>query len=625
MNPATDYDLFISYGRKDDEEFVRQLYAGLTKNNYKVWYDNSGSLESNGLSFLQNIRDALSENPIRLIIVIGPHAAQSLYVKAEWEFALENCQVIIPILRMGLTKNENGKIIKSDKDYNLIPEPIQKRNLDCIDFRKERNYNEALDELLNDLSKDIKKLTELHGVINKPNNYINRNEDIDKIKKSILRDTREPTVVTSTGKATAVQGMGGIGKSVIAAAICHDCDIRRSFQDGIYWVTFGQQPDLQNALHYITKDNSIDIKNKLTEAKDKLKAFLNTKNCLIVLDDVWNQEHIEIFPSDIAFRCRFLITTRNKQTVKHLSKEIVEIGLLDIETALLLLSKASNTNNEELPDEAPNMIKECGYLPLVINMIGGMIKAGGKNSWKYSLQMLQEADLEEISQKFPDYPYPDLFKAIDVSINALNNNDRDKYLQLGVFKEDVRIPEEIIHILWQTENWKEYKTNRLLSDFVERGILLRVDNGIYMLHDLQLDYMRKTSKTIETVHKQLINNLGNPLKLPNLYAWSNYIWHLKEAGEIERATKLLQDFDWIDGKLRATGNLYEVTKDYDLLLAGEEIRLIQKALLLSAAVIADDPAQLPHQLFGRLGHWTMYYADKFQNRRLMLYAKKKSH
>ena len=50
---------------------------------------------------------------------------------------------------------------------------------------------------------------------------------------------------------TLTVGMGGVGKTLSAAALCHDADVGRAF-DVICWVTLGQEPDLlhlQNALH----------------------------------------------------------------------------------------------------------------------------------------------------------------------------------------------------------------------------------------------------------------------------------------------------------------------------------------------------------------------------------------
>jgi hypothetical protein len=50
------------------------------------------------------------------------------------------------------------------------------------------------------------------------------------------------------------------------------------------------------------------------------------------------------------------------------------------------------------------------------------------------------------------------------------------------------------------------------------------------------------------MHHGFINTLGDPLQLPHPYAWNNYIWHLKEAGKIEKAVLLLRDFSWIEAK-----------------------------------------------------------------------------
>jgi WD40 repeat protein len=594
------YDIFISYARKDDEDFVKRLYTDLSSHGYKVWYDNSNSLESNGVSFLQNIRDALAENPIRLLLVIGPHAAKSKYVEAEWRFALENCQIIIPILRVGQKSSQSGNSLSSDEDYELMPETLRRRRLDCINFRQERQYEDALNELLHDLSKDLKKLAELNGVINKPKNYVDRGKEIENIKDLLVKDAINPTVITSVSKAVTIQGMGGIGKSVLAAAVCQDCDIRRSFHDGIYWVVLGQKPNIQNALRYITGDATIDYDSNPQSARDCLKNFLKQKNCLIVLDDVWTQEHLEVFTSDEVLRCRLLVTTRNKQTIKHLSESCVEIDLLCNNDALLLLSKACDKSKSKLPAEAEQIIKECGNLPLAVNMIGGMIKAGDDNTWKYALEMLQAADLKEITQQFPDYPYPDLFKAIDVSVNFLNDKERVKYLQLGIFRENSRVPEDVIHLLWQSDSWQQYKTNKLLSSFVERGILQRIETAVYGLHDLQLDYIRmRVGVELAALHSNFIEKLGNPLHLSHAYLWQNYVWHLLCAGERTTATKLLGEYRWIEAKLFNSG-IFSLIDDYAILDSRDPtVETIFNVLKKSRHILAAAPEVLPSQIIAR--------------------------
>ena len=40
---------------------------------------------------------------------------------------------------------------------------------------------------------------------------------------------------------SALQGAGGFGKTTLAAALCHDDDVKLAFGDGILWVTLGAE------------------------------------------------------------------------------------------------------------------------------------------------------------------------------------------------------------------------------------------------------------------------------------------------------------------------------------------------------------------------------------------------
>lgn len=50
-----------------------------------------------------------------------------------------------------------------------------------------------------------------------------------------------------TGKALGMYGRGGIGKTVLAAALAQDDTVRRHFVDGVFWVTIGERGDLVGA------------------------------------------------------------------------------------------------------------------------------------------------------------------------------------------------------------------------------------------------------------------------------------------------------------------------------------------------------------------------------------------
>ena len=82
--------------------------------------------------------------------------------------------------------------------------------------------------------------------------------------------------------------MGGIGKTVLAAALAHDLEVRQAFPDGIFWLTIGQTPkllDLQNKLLRQLTETKQDFTTK-EEAKHALRNALEGRRALLVLDDI---------------------------------------------------------------------------------------------------------------------------------------------------------------------------------------------------------------------------------------------------------------------------------------------------------------------------------------------------
>ena len=91
----------------------------------------------------------------------------------------------------------------------------------------------------------------LHGVPSLPPHFLSRPDDLAGLNELLLADIHRPTVVESTGRTSALQGMGGVGKSVLAAAFAGACTTRRAFPDGIFWLTLGPHPDLIGLLRLI--------------------------------------------------------------------------------------------------------------------------------------------------------------------------------------------------------------------------------------------------------------------------------------------------------------------------------------------------------------------------------------
>lgn len=80
----------------------------------------------------------------------------------------------------------------------------------------------------------------LHGVPDLPPHYLPREADLVGLKEKLFAGCAN-VGITGQSSAVGVQGMGGIGKTVLAAALARDLEVRQAFPDGIYWLAIGHR------------------------------------------------------------------------------------------------------------------------------------------------------------------------------------------------------------------------------------------------------------------------------------------------------------------------------------------------------------------------------------------------
>ena len=166
----------------------------------------------------------------------------------------------------------------------------------------------------------------------------------------------------------ALWGMGGIGKTTLAAALAHDPDpdVQDRFPDGVLWATLGQQPDILPLLSgWVQALGDYQFKPLVVEtASTHLRSLLQDKAALIVVDDVWDPAHVPPFlvggPS-----CRVLITTRRAAVADVAGAGQIPLGVLTPEQSLDLL--AAHLGRDLGPaerDDARQLAEAVGFLPL---------------------------------------------------------------------------------------------------------------------------------------------------------------------------------------------------------------------------------------------------------------------
>ena len=286
----------------------------------------------------------------------------------------------------------------------------------------------------------------------------------------MLADVLRPTVITSAKQTAALQGMGGIGKSVLAAAFGRAISTRRAMEDGILWLTAGQDATKLTLLGNMQAVGTAfgDAEEKYVDevsARQHLPNVLADKVCLIILDDVWSMEQVEPFWNALGPRCRLLVTTRDGNLVTALGAEEHRVDVLSDDQALALLAEWSGQVRETLADDARQVANQCGYLPLALALCGAMARDG--TSWPDLLDALRETDLTFIKARLPNYPFPNVLRALGVSVEMLGREDPaavERYYELAVFPRKVVVPEAAVVTLWCREKrLSERNARKLLT------------------------------------------------------------------------------------------------------------------------------------------------------------------
>ena len=294
-DPATQPHIFLSYAWGDDQPFVEQLRQDLIAAGFRVWRDVE-DLPSRGNALRLELREAL-DGANRFVPVVGPAAVASGNVRLEWAYARDRCLPTTPVLRLG--------------DESALP-PEFRRPL-YFDFRAGRpdyEYKTRLAALIARLKEPPRHPGPLHGAFRLlPDGVIPRAQG-ERLAE-LLRPGETARAITGRAVAGTLVAPGGVGKSVLALMFMLDCDTRRAFPDGLFWLEFGPSP-LVAGLQAQVGDAFGDDRREYTDAitgKRRLQTALQGRKALLVLDDVWDAAHVEALLVH-APDCRWLITSR---------------------------------------------------------------------------------------------------------------------------------------------------------------------------------------------------------------------------------------------------------------------------------------------------------------------------
>ena len=402
---------------------------------------------------------------------------------------------------------------------------------------------------------------ELHGVPTLPQDYQPRADLLEQFKTELLGEGSGSVAIT-TGQALGLHGSGGTGKSVMAAALAYDADIRQAFPQGIYWVTVGEarrnvEAGQQQLADWIGCDISHCRTNR--DRREELLAAFAECRCLVIVDDVWSAQAAVLLDISGPY-ARVVYTTRHENLLSHpeVKARPLVVSRYAAHEALAFLAQATG-EELPLPPDAERVALFTNGVVLSLSLAAGAFRHG-----------LGWADLarrfHDSSRLYPDDLDGNL-RAMTVGVSMLTPETFKRYCDLVVFPRDTLIPVETIHRFWTYLGVG--KPDDLLMEFHRSG-LLQLDGPAVRFHDDQLFYLQATASAQVGRHADLLESFRTPtdrwsdLDPREPYMWDHLVDHLIAAVEMGEAEALACDVTWI-ARRWAIGSAGAVEHDMTLL------------------------------------------------------------
>ncbi|XP_006367034.1 probable disease resistance RPP8-like protein 2 [Solanum tuberosum] len=310
-----------------------------------------------------------------------------------------------------------------------------------------------------------------------------------------------------------VVGMPGLGKTTLARKIYNDSKLTYEFYS-IVWVYVGQECKAKDIYLRILKFFKKNIEDHLNDDVDTLAKAIGGYikkggRCLIVLDDVWEDEVIDharkVFAENKKGH-RIMMTTRDLRVAKFANREPHELKFLEKEESFELLvmrvfGKGSCPN--ELVVIGKKIAKKCGGVPLVVVVIAGALRGRlDKKDW-------ERVD-RNVVQHLGEHTEDSCLKFVKMSYDHLPREVQMCFLYCGVFPRGFDIPCWKLIRLWiaeglikpQPESTLEEIAEFYLTDLLNRNLVIIMQKR----SDGQIKHVVFTTCCISSAKRRLVTN-----------------------------------------------------------------------------------------------------------------------
>jgi hypothetical protein len=546
-----------------------------------VWWDRE-HMPSRGTTFLQEIREAIA-GADRLVVLLGPAALSSAYVRAEWQYALSLSKPVIPLL-CGISAQQL---------------PPELRLFHAPDTDAGQPSRRAWAEIDRVVAEPLPPLAALQGVPRTPPRF-QPPPEIEALTGLLLAEQQQAENPQPDDQVVAVAGLAGSGKTVLAAALARLTPVRRTFAE-ICWINAGSA---------YRRDAAVE------QAAALRSQVASDAAILVVLDDVWSLDPIEPFLDALGPRSRVLLTTRHAWIAGSLGARSVAAAGFTADAGLAFLAAWVDRDVRELPAAARTVVRQCAGLPLALAMAGALAHNGVP--WADIADEIDQARLEFVAAPLPNYLYPSLPATLRVSVRAAAEQSPQAAAvlrQLAVFEAETPVPTALVEsVAGARLGLSPVDTRRTLAFLAARSLIV-LDPSDVALHSLVLAFVREGAVAAPAAHRDLVAAFATLCvagpdgpdwcTLPDDgYLWQHLVHHMLGGEQAEETARLLGG-GWPRERTARSGVTAAIS-DLDRYVAAADppdpdVALLTRALRASAHVLRHDPGQYQLQLAIHIG------------------------
>jgi len=571
------------------------LHARLEAEGIRLWRD-LDRLEG-GRDWWLQITAALDQVEF-MVLVMTEAAVISSVVSKEWRYAKQRGVCVYPV--------------KASAGLDFEAMPRWMRDVHFYDLDLEWT------KFLNDLRTRCTRPRVPFMSEDLPPEFVARPVEYERLLAQLLDASRGEPIPTTV----AIRAGGGYGKTVLARAVCHDERIQDAFDDGVLWVTLGENPGdltgrVEDLIYFLSGQRPAF--SGVEAATALLTELLADRDILMVIDDVWDIAHLKPFLQG-GRRCARVITSR---VLDALPPEVprIDVDAMRPSEALTLLSVGLPPGSERHLSE---LAERLGEWPLLLKLVNSTltdrVHAGRQplaDAIAYVNKALTRCGPTFFDARDPAARHQAVARTIDLSIERLESRDRIRLSELAVFPEDIPIPLSTLERFWgRTGRLDDLDTESLAERLSRLSLLLVFDptQRYVRVHDIIRTFLvHQLGDQLAQLHGELLeahrpaSGLWADLPLSEPYLWEHLATHLRAARRAPELIATVLDGRYLGAKTIAKNAL---ATENDLRLAGEEApadaalralsrRFVQSSHLLNRCM---SPAEAGTALLSRIQH-----------------------